>query len=69
MKVINYYKNLVSKYPIKSIEDPFAENDWTAWTRLQKKLGKNVQIVGDDLFVTNVKSLKRGIKESQQIQF
>ena len=60
---INYYKNLVSKYPIKSIEDPFAENDWHAWSRLTKEIGKNVQVVGDDLFVTNVKRLKRGIKE------
>jgi len=60
---IEYYKNLVSKYPIKSIEDPFAEDDWSAWSRLTKEIGKNVQIVGDDLFVTNVKRLKRGIKE------
>ena len=60
---INYYKNLVSKYPIKSIEDPFAEDDWNAWSRLTKEIGKNVQIVGDDLFVTNAKRLKKGIKE------
>ena len=60
---INYYKNLVSKFPIKSIEDPFAEDDWNAWSRITKEIGKNVQIVGDDLFVTNVKRLKRGIKE------
>ena len=60
---IRYYKSLVSNYPIKSIEDPFAEDDWDAWSRLTKEIGKNVQIVGDDLFVTNVKRLKRGIKE------
>ena len=60
---ITYYKNLVSKYPIKSIEDPFAEDDWNAWSGLTKEIGKNVQIVGDDLFVTNVKRLKKGIKE------
>jgi len=60
---INYYKSLVSNYPIKSIEDPFAEDDWSAWSRLTKEIGKNVQIVGDDLFVTNVTRLKRGIKE------
>ena len=60
---INYYKKLVSKYPIKSIEDPFAENDWNAWTKLTNEIGKNIQIVGDDLFVTNVSRLKRGIKE------
>jgi enolase len=60
---INYYKKLVSKYPIKSIEDPFAEEDWKAWSKLTKEIGKKVQIVGDDLFVTNVNRLKRGIKE------
>jgi len=60
---IVYYKNLVSKYPIKSIEDPFAEDDWNAWSRLTKEIGKNVQIVGDDLFATNLKRLKKGIKE------
>jgi len=60
---INYYKNLVSEYPIKSIEDPFAEDDWSAWSKLTNEIGKNVQIVGDDLFVTNVKRLKKGIKE------
>ncbi len=60
---INYYKKLVLKYPIKSIEDPFAENDWNAWSKLTKEIGKNVQIVGDDLFVTNVSRLRRGIKE------
>jgi enolase len=60
---IDYYKNLISKYPIKSIEDPFAEDDWNAWSRLTKEIGKNVQIVGDDLFATNLKRLKKGIKE------
>ena len=60
---INYYKNLISRFPIKSIEDPFAENDWNAWSRLTKEIGKKIQIVGDDLFVTNVKRLKKGIKE------
>ena len=60
---IEYYKNLVLKYPIKSIEDPFAEDDWNAWTKLNKEIGNKVQIVGDDLFVTNVSRLKKGIKE------
>ncbi|MDC0449946.1 phosphopyruvate hydratase [Pelagibacteraceae bacterium] len=60
---IHYYKSLITNYPIKSIEDPFAENDWNAWSKLTKEIGNNVQIVGDDLFVTNVKRLKRGIKE------
>jgi|TARA_B100002003_G_scaffold181462_1_gene169548 enolase len=61
--VIKYYKSIVSKYPIKSIEDPFAEEDWSAWTKLTSELGKNVQIVGDDLFATNEKRLKKGIDE------
>jgi enolase len=60
---INYYKKLVSKFPVKSIEDPFAENDWSAWSKLTKEIGNRTQIVGDDLFVTNVSRLKRGIKE------
>ena len=61
--VINYYKSIVSQYPIKSIEDPFGEEDWNAWTKLTSELGKNVQIIGDDLFVTNEKRLKKGIDE------
>jgi len=61
--VIKYYKSIVSQYPIKSIEDPFGEDDWNAWTKLTSELGKNVQIVGDDLFVTNEKRLKKGIDE------
>ncbi len=60
---INYYKKLTSSYPIKSIEDPFAEEDWDSWKKITNEMGKNVQIVGDDLFVTNVKRLSKGIKE------
>ena len=60
---INYYKKLVSIYPIKSIEDPFAEEDWTSWKKITTEIGKDVQIVGDDLFVTNTKRLKKGITE------
>ena len=60
--VVNYYKKLTSAYPIKSIEDPFAEDDWESWEKITKAIGKNVQIVGDDLFVTNVKRLEKGIK-------
>ncbi len=59
--VINYYKKLTSNYPIKSIEDPFAEEDWESWKKITAEIGKNVQIVGDDLFVTNSKRLKKGI--------
>jgi len=60
-KAIDYYSELIRKYPIKSIEDPFAEDDWESW----KKLTSNtkIQIVGDDLFATNVKRLKKGIEE------
>ena len=61
--VINYYKKLTSTYPIKSIEDPFAEEDWESWKKITNEIGKNVQIVGDDLFATNFKRLDKGIKE------
>ncbi len=61
--VINYYKKLISSYPIKSIEDPFAEEDWESWKKITNEIGNNVQIVGDDLFVTNLKRLDKGIKE------
>ena len=60
---ISYYKRLTSSYPIKSIEDPFAEEDWESWKKITNEIGKSVQIVGDDLFVTNVKRLSKGIKE------
>ena len=62
--VINYYKKITAEYPIKSIEDPFAEDDWSSWKKITAAIGKKVQIVGDDLFVTNVKRLKTGIKEN-----
>ena len=62
--VINYYKKLTSIYPIASIEDPFAEEDWNSWKKITTEIGKNVQIVGDDLFVTNPKRLKKGIDNS-----
>ena len=61
--VIAYYEKLTSNYPIKSIEDPFAEEDWISWQKITKAIGDNVQIVGDDLFVTNTKRLEKGIKE------
>ncbi|WP_075533961.1 phosphopyruvate hydratase [Candidatus Pelagibacter communis] len=60
---IDYYKKLISNYPIKSIEDPFAEEDWNSWKKITNEIGNNVQIVGDDLFVTNSKRLSKGIKE------
>jgi len=61
--VIKYYKKLISNYPIKSIEDPFAEEDWEAWKKITGEIGNNIQIVGDDLFTTNSRRLKRGVEE------
>jgi len=60
-KTINYYLDLIKKYPIKSIEDPFFEDDWNAWVNLTKFADKNIQLVGDDLFVTNKERLLKGI--------
>ena len=60
---VNYLEELCQKYPIDSIEDGMAENDWEGWRMLTERLGKRVQLVGDDLFVTNVKFLARGIAE------
>jgi enolase len=57
----DFYKTLVEKYPIISIEDGMAENDWDGWKLLTEKLGDRIQLVGDDLFVTNTKILKEGI--------
>ena len=62
-KTIEFYLNLLKKYPIKSIEDPFSEDDWNSWINLSKSLDKNIQIVGDDLFVTNKERLLEGIKK------
>ena len=61
--MVDYWKEWVNKYPILSIEDGLAEDDWTGWANLTKTVGKKVQIVGDDLFVTNTKRLARGIEE------
>jgi enolase len=58
-----YYTELVNSYPIVSLEDPLDEDDWSGWTTLTEALGDQVQIVGDDLFVTNVERLTRGISE------
>lgn len=60
-ELINYYEDLISKYPIISIEDPVDENDWEGFTKVTEKIGDKVQLVGDDLFVTNKKCLKMGI--------
>ncbi len=62
--LIDKYAKWVEKYPIISIEDGLAENDWNGWKKMNDKLGNKIQIVGDDIFVTNVKLLKRGIEEN-----
>ncbi len=63
-QLIEYYENLSSKYPIISIEDGLAENDWEGWVKLTEKLGNKIQLVGDDLFVTNTQKLQQGIEKS-----
>lgn len=63
LQMVNYLADLVEKYPIISIEDGVAEDDWKAWAALTKKLGDRVQLVGDDLFVTNVERLAMGIEK------
>ena len=60
-EMIAYYKGLTDSYPLVSIEDPLSEDDWDGWTAITKELGSRVQLVGDDLFVTNPERLKRGI--------
>ncbi|MCH8207440.1 MAG: phosphopyruvate hydratase [Nitrospinae bacterium] len=62
-EMVNYLQKLVKKYPIISIEDGLAENDWSGWKKLTAKMGKDVQVVGDDLFVTNTEILAKGIRE------
>lgn len=63
-EMIEYIIDLVKKYPIISVEDGLAEEDWESWNVLTKEIGKDVQLVGDDLFVTNKERLKRGIEEN-----
>jgi enolase len=62
-ELIDYYADLCARFPIISIEDGCAENDWAGWKKLTKKLGASIQLVGDDLFVTNVEFLRKGIAE------
>ena len=62
-QMIEFYTNLVDSYPIFSIEDPLDENDWEGWQKMTAALGERVCLVGDDLFVTNIKRLQRGIEE------
>ena len=61
-QMINYYRELVTSYPLLSIEDPLDEDDWDGWRNLTAQLGDKIQIVGDDLFVTNPERLQRGIE-------
>jgi enolase len=62
-ELVEYYAQLCAKFPIISIEDGCAENDWTGWKKLTQRLGDKIQLVGDDLFVTNVEFLRKGIDE------
>ena len=62
-EMIEYYAGLVAKYPLVSIEDPLAEDDWAGWTKMTALLGEKVQLVGDDLYVTNPTRLQKGIDE------
>ena len=61
--MISFYEELINKYPIISIEDGLSEDDWDGWKQLTSRFGNRVQLVGDDIFVTNVKLLEKGIKE------
>jgi len=62
-QLVKFWEKWVKEYPIVSIEDGCAENDWDGWKQLTEKLGSRIQLVGDDLFVTNVKFLQKGISE------
>jgi enolase len=62
-EMIKFYQRLVEKYPVISIEDGLAQDDWTGWKKMTEQLGDKIQIVGDDLFVTNTKFLKKGIEK------
>src|SRR3954462_11573504 len=60
-EMVEYWASWAAKYPIISIEDGMAEDDWNGWKKLTDKIGKKIQLVGDDLFVTNVTRLQKGI--------
>jgi len=62
-EMVDYYESLVDAYPMVSIEDPMSEDDWAGWSEITKRLGAKVQLVGDDLFVTNPARLEKGIKD------
>ena len=62
-ELVDYYESLTRRFPIISIEDGCAENDWDGWKKLTTRLGDKIQLVGDDLFVTNVEFLRKGIEQ------
>ena len=64
-EMVEFYSGIINKYPIISIEDGLDENDWKGWQVMTEALGDQIQIVGDDLFVTNMEHLARGIEERQ----
>ena len=68
-QLLKYWEELCKKFPIVSIEDPFDENDWNGFMELTKTLGNKLQVVGDDLFVTNKERLSKGIKDNLVMQF
>ena len=61
-ELIDMWSDIVDRYPIFSIEDPLDEEDWDGWKKITEKLGRKIRLVGDDLFVTNVERLKKGMK-------
>lgn len=68
-EMVALWKNLVEKYPIISIEDGLAEEDWEGWQLLTKEIGDRVQLVGDDLFVTNTDRLKKGLSLKPEMRY
>ena len=67
--MVEFYANWVRQYPIISIEDGMAEDDWDGWKLLTDTLGKKIQLVGDDLFVTNTERLQKGIERGSPTRF
>lgn len=63
-EVCDYFTNICKKYPVISVEDPLSEHDWDGWKKITSEIGDKVQLVGDDLFVTNTKRLKKGVELS-----
>ena len=68
-EMVDYYQRLIDEFPICSIEDGLQEEDWEGWQMMTKRLGHRIQLVGDDLFVTNTKRLRQGIELGQQTPF